>query len=653
MNKKYGNKLKKTVLPDPVERKNTEDALRLSEKKIRAVFDQTFQFIGMMTPDGKLVEANRTAMQFAGIVEADCIGKFFWDTPWWAHSEEMRNKLRNGIKKASRGETVFFEATHPAADGSIHYIDFSLKPVMGEDGKVIFIIPEGRDITDRKRSEEELAKYHAHLEDVVRERTAELKESEERFRAFFNEAADGMILADAASKKFFMCNKAICRMLGYTVKEMCKLSVLDIHPREELPHAIEVFEGQARGDFKLASDMMVRRKNGTIFYADISTSVIFLKGKKYLMGSFRDISERKAAEAALMISEANYRSIFELASDAIMIRDIDNFRTLDANKAACEMFCCSKEEIIGRYIKTFMLDKEPYTWDKASHFYEKAIAGEQQLFEWPAIDRMGRSFWVEATIKRAVIGNKYCLISILRDITERKRLAGMKDDFMNSVSHELRTPLAAIKEGVSLVFEEINGSVGKENRNILSIVKKNVDRLNRLISNVLDFQRMKSDEVTLNFKSYDINNVIIECCNTMSGVAKEKKLELLTDLEAKIPKLLFDKDKMLQVLMNLVNNAVKFTERGTITISTKIEGNTVKVSVTDTGIGIKPEDIPKVFHRFWRGEDRAMTKTIGTGLGLAISKEIIEKHKGKIWIESEWGKGSVLSFILPLKERRG
>jgi PAS domain S-box-containing protein len=140
---------------DITDRKHTEEALRVSERKFRAIFDQTFQFIGLMTVDGILIETNRTALIFSGIEESDVIGKPFWETPWWTHSPELQRQLCAAIKKAAEGEFVRFEATHHAADGSLRYIDFSLKPVIDEAGKVVLLIPEGRDITDRKHTEEE------------------------------------------------------------------------------------------------------------------------------------------------------------------------------------------------------------------------------------------------------------------------------------------------------------------------------------------------------------------------------------------------------------------------------------------------------------------------------------------------------------------
>lgn len=174
--------------------------LRESEEKFRAIFDHTFQFVGLMTVDGTLIEANRSALELSGIKESEVIGKPFWETPWWTHSREMQEMLCVAIKRSAQGEFVRFEATHPAIDGSLHYVDFSLKPVMDEDGNVVLLIPEGRDITDRKRAEEaihlqtaelekevaerqmaqdELERLNAELEQRVKQRTAELEERNE------------------------------------------------------------------------------------------------------------------------------------------------------------------------------------------------------------------------------------------------------------------------------------------------------------------------------------------------------------------------------------------------------------------------------------------------------------------------------------------
>ncbi|WP_051185198.1 PAS domain S-box protein [Desulfatiglans anilini] len=180
-----------TVCPDEEQQRRMEAALREYERKCRVIFDQTFQFIGLLTPDGTLVEANRTALQFTGARPSDVIGKPFWDTPWWRHSKPLQERLKEAVKQAAAGEFVRFEVTHTAADGELRCIDFSLKPVRDERGEVVYLIPEGRDISEQKRIEKELQRYREHLEVMVRERTAQLeaanedlkKEMQERRRA--------------------------------------------------------------------------------------------------------------------------------------------------------------------------------------------------------------------------------------------------------------------------------------------------------------------------------------------------------------------------------------------------------------------------------------------------------------------------------------
>ena len=146
-------KTNRDLTAEIAERRQVEERLRASRRKFRAIFDQTFQFIGLMTLDGSLIDINRAALNFIGGAEADVIGRPFWETPWWTHSAEEQEKLRQAVMKAAAGEFVRFETTHPAADGSLHCFDFSLKQVRDEAGNLILLIPEGRDITERKEME--------------------------------------------------------------------------------------------------------------------------------------------------------------------------------------------------------------------------------------------------------------------------------------------------------------------------------------------------------------------------------------------------------------------------------------------------------------------------------------------------------------------
>ncbi|MFH2075096.1 MAG: response regulator [Pseudomonadota bacterium] len=150
------------------------EALRESEQKFRVIFDQTFQFIGVLSVDGIVRQINQTALQFAGVSEDAVLGNLFWETPWWTHSPELQQRLKTAVREAAQGELVRFEATHIALDGQVSFVDFSLKPVTDAQGRVVLLIPEGRDITERKRAEEELRNYKDQLEETVQQRTAEL-----------------------------------------------------------------------------------------------------------------------------------------------------------------------------------------------------------------------------------------------------------------------------------------------------------------------------------------------------------------------------------------------------------------------------------------------------------------------------------------------
>ncbi len=758
-------------------RKELEMALHEKEEMAQAILDHAFQFIGLMNPDGILLKANKAALEFSGVDSSYVINKPFWEGPWWSHSSTLRKTLQEGIKTAARGEFVRFEATHPDRDGELHYIDFSLKPVKNASGRVVYIVPEGRDITERKKTEDELSQYKNRLEKMVKEKTEELRTSELEFQAIFNDSKDGILLADVETKNLIMCNKTICKILGYPPEELTKLSVKDIHPASDRARILQVFERQAAGELKMVESLPMLKKDGTVFYADVNISMVEIKGKRHLIGSFRDITERrnaeqairdreqfiesvgnnlpnamiysiirdnegrrkfvyvsdavrrfygcspaeamadpnliygrlikedlervvreeedafkkysvfrtearvrnpagnirwsyfssrptkmpdgstrwfgvelditdrKTAEEALMQSENNYRSIFDSANDAIIVRDMDTYSIIDANNKACEIFCYKKEEIKGLPLGSLNTFYEKQDLEKLRAYYDKASKGDNQLFEWISKDKFGREFWCEVSIKRAIIAGRSSIICIMRDITERKKAYDIKDNFTNMVSHELRTPLATIKESISLVSEGDTGPVTQEQKNMFNIVKRNVDRLARLINQVLDLQKIEAGAMRFDLKDNDINKIAEETYRTMLSLASKKGLKLVLNQGPDLPMIKCDKDRISEVFLNLIDNAIRHTEKGAVTITTSISDNCVKISVQDTGHGIKEEDVSKLFQRFSQLERKAG----GTGLGLAICKEMVEAHSGTIWVESVPGQGSVFNFTLPME----
>lgn len=250
---------------------------------------------------------------------------------------------------------------------------------------------------------------------------------------------------------------------------------------------------------------------------------------------------------------------------------------------------------------------------------------------------------------------------LLRDIKQKsvelekanedlKRLDNLKSIFVSSVSHELRTPLTVIKEFISLMLEGHGGALTEDQREYLGIAHKNILRLTNLIDTLLDFSRIESGKgLQLKLEPARLLEVVEDASMTLAQVFEEKRITLENRLDPDIPQVLIDRNRLVEVLINLINNGIKFTPTGgRITIDTRgvtEKRDYLKVVVSDTGIGIPPEDLPKVFDRFYQGQAGI---SMGSGLGLAITKEIIEGHKGSIQAESRLGSGTSFTFALPL-----
>lgn len=231
----------------------------------------------------------------------------------------------------------------------------------------------------------------------------------------------------------------------------------------------------------------------------------------------------------------------------------------------------------------------------------------------------------------------------------------MQKEFSSTVSHELRTPLASIKMALDIVMSKTAGELTEDQENFLRKAKGNVDRLNRLINDILDLSKLEAGKVEIIKEKQSLNNLIIEFSELIRCEAESKGLKYILDLQEDLPDIYYDKDRMSQVLSNLLSNALKFTDLGQISVTTKYneDDHIVHVSVADTGSGISKQDVGKLFRKFQQLGNAAERKTGGTGLGLAICKEIVSRHGGEIWVESTEGMGSSFHFTLQIEERGG
>lgn len=343
--------------------------------------------------------------------------------------------------------------------------------------------------------------------------------------------------------------------------------------------------------------------------------------------------------------EELYRTLFESSPDGICLFGRD-LKLVMANSSAVAMLGYKDAEEMARIQLKDVACEE----DRARLMTEALCINKGESFrkiEYCGVKIDGASFACEGSMApvRGNSGDPIFILVILRDVSERKRLENVKDDFIEMVSHELKTPLSILNEGIGLMQDGLLGQISSEQNDILKLVKKSIIRLNKLISNVLGFQKFKSGKMELDLLENNINDIVKEAGAGLDILAKSNDLEFIVELDSNLPLIKVDKDAITEVLFNLVDNAIKFTEKGSIKVSTGAELGNILMRVTDTGIGIKKDDLPKLFGKF----AQVKRKAGGVGLGLLISKQIIEAHKGYITIESEFEKGTTVSVHLPVK----
>ncbi len=240
------------------------------------------------------------------------------------------------------------------------------------------------------------------------------------------------------------------------------------------------------------------------------------------------------------------------------------------------------------------------------------------------------------------------VVTIFRDITKEVEADRAKSEFISTVSHELRTPMTAIKGYTDLLYGGAVGPLNENQKHFLNVIQNNTGRLIALINDLLDISRIETGRVRFEPVQVKLGEIIADVVEAMAARAQARGLMLSYEVDAGLPEVMGDRDRLYQVLTNLIGNAINYTPEGQVTVEATNVGVAVQVSVRDTGVGIEPEDISRIFDRFYRADDPVVQAASGTGLGLPIVKMFVEMHGGRVWVDSEKGKGSTFTFILPV-----
>jgi len=359
---------------------------------------------------------------------------------------------------------------------------------------------------------------------------------------------------------------------------------------------------------------------------------------------------KKAKETFGKLIEDLMETILSSISDAIIAFDRDE-KVVYLNPQAERILKVKKAEIVGQKVEEIIENQELLS-ALQSFDHKEVSAKEERLELTQEVILPGEPPTILRILTTPLLDKDQKYVGYLKtfqDLTSEREIDRLKSEFLSTVSHDLRTPLTSIKGYVDLILDGDAGEISDIQREFLEIVKHNNDRLVKLINDVLDISKIESGRVHFRIEPIQLEDVVHDVIDTFKNLMAQKKIRLITDIPQALGSVAADQDRIGQVVMNLVSNALKYTPAGgTIEVNLKEEGHRLIFSVIDTGIGISSEDQKYLFTRFFRVDSSLTQEVGGSGLGLSICKSIINLHGGEIWIESELGQGSNFSFSLPL-----
>ncbi len=354
--------------------------------------------------------------------------------------------------------------------------------------------------------------------------------------------------------------------------------------------------------------------------------------------------------------------ITEKTSDSIIVRD-KKFKITYINKAAEKLFGYSFKELKGK--SPDILNAEKNSAKIQAQIYSDLSKGKEVLREGISKRKDGSTFICQYKVLplKGEHGEVFAYLGIQRDITEKRKaeeelkrseetlreLDKAKTNFLNIVSHELKTPLTAIYAHLG-VLDDLKSNLNQEELSSLDAVRRNSHQLKMLIEDILEMSRIQAGKFELNLGWVDINCLVNHVIKNMKVLSDKKGIILVTKLST-LPRIISDEVRVREILINLIDNAIKFTDKGSVTVETKKEGNSILTNIIDTGIGVKKENLPRLFERFYQVSPSVSRKSGGVGLGLPITKQLVELMGGQIIVKSRYKKGSVFSFRLPVKTK--
>ena len=687
---------RRSIQSDIVARARMEQAARAAEQRFHAVFDQTFQFTALLTPAGACVELNDTALAFLGGAPEAALGRPFWELPLWSAGD--REHVRDAVASAAAGAFVRFESAVHGREGATAVLDMSCKPMRGPTGATVMVIAEGRDVSERKEIE------------------AALRASEAKFSGILAIAADAIVTVDE-SQRIVHFNTGAEQIFGYAAHEMMgqPLDIL-LPERTRAAHRgyVADFGRTAETARRMGHRREVagRRRNGEEFPAEASISKLHTADGVLYTAVVRDVTERKRAEdrqrflseagAALAASldvEQTLAAVVRLGvpalGDLCMIEVWTGDDGDDGNDGAhvqCAIAHADPaqaeqlREMRRRYPPT-RIETHPVTAVRRSGRPTLMRGVTEEQIRAAVVDETHAEMlrrvaaksvmYIPVAARGHVLGVLTCGamhrtlddtdLELAGELARRAALAidnarlyeqalratRGRDEVLGVVSHDLRNPLSTINMCAGALLDPEPPST-EGVRSMAEIIQRSADWMQRIIRDLLDVTSIEAGRLALDRHPVGVSAVLDTVRELMIVQARDAGIELVVrEPAALMPAIEADHERVVQVLLNLIGNAVKFTPAGgRVGVRADVVGADgprseplVRFSVSDTGPGISAEHLTHIFDRYWqvRTQGRA-----GAGLGLAIAKGIVEAHDGTIGVTSTVGEGTTFSFTIPV-----
>jgi PAS domain S-box-containing protein len=609
----------------------------------KLVLDSPIAVVVSELTGGQILDVNASFLRFFGYTRDEVIGQTSLGLGMWTDPDQ-RAQLISAI---TVGQPLRdFEATVRTKHGAKRYVLATASPVK-LDGRAC-LLTQLYDITERKDAE------------------AARQAAEARYGALFQHSLDAVLLTDPDGR-ILDANPAACRLFGRTADELRNVGRTGLVDPDDprLPTALA--EREKSGRFR--GELTMRRRNGDSFPAEVATQIFTGPGgHTWTSMTIRDLTAQRRAEEALRESEERFRSAFEWSPIGMALVGLDG-QWLAVNPALCRIVGYTETELRAL---TFQDITHPEDLEADLAQARRLFADEIPSYQMEKryIHKDGQVVWVLLTGSLVHAADRHPLAGLAQvvDITDRKRvqeetqralemqraayaelerLGRAQRQFLAVVSHDFRTPLTSILGYSELIA---NGDTSPEEvPEFAGVIADNTRRLARMVDDLMDLERLESPRQPLRRQTVDVVEVLGEIVAAFRPSAETHPIVL--DLEPGLPLMTGDRDRIVQVMTNLVGNAIKFSPQGgEIAITARCEGNKIHLEVRDHGIGIPGDALESIFDRYARVETETARRIQGTGLGLAIVHEIIDAHGGQVWAESEVGVGSTFHIILPLND---